>query len=533
MADRQTGSADLISQSLETIDKAVGVNETHQKNILVAATGGGISFIGKIFEYATRLIFSIVVARAIGVEEYGLYVLALTVAPIASMVALLGLQTGVVHFLSKAISEKDDQRIWGIIQVCAGIPGFLSILLGIVFQFLAEPIAILGFHEPKLVPLFRVASLSIPLEALGFIVYQIIISYKKPKYSVLSNNIVMPLAKLILAAIFLVLGMRVFGVVLAHVIGSAIGLSLMIYYLNSVFPLRRPLQPATRQPGLILRYSLPVHLGWVLNTVRGTLETLVLGLVGLTAGIGVFSIAQRVSVLGSLLFNAMGSISTPIFAGYYHQREMGLMKNIYQTTTKWIVMFNFPLFLTFLLFGKNILSIFGSDFSSGATGLIILAIGNLFYTGTGLGATILDMTNHTKVNGMNSAIMIIITITNDLLLIPRWGVIGAATASALSTVIVNIVCLIEVLVLLKMQPYERGILKPIFAGIIAAVITYFINSYLVLPSLIHLVVGGVILWGIYLLVLFMMGFSKEDWIVINNLRSRFKILIPSAKQVTL
>jgi O-antigen/teichoic acid export membrane protein len=233
-----------------------------------------------------------------------------------------------------------------------------------------------------------------------------------------------------------------------------------------------------------------------------------------------------------MFFLAVGNISTPIIADFHSRGEIGQLKKLYQTTTKWMVMFNFPLFLTLVIFSKPLLSIFGSDFTYGSMALIIIAIGNLVYTGTGLGANILDMTNHTKVNSANSAFLVIVTITSDLLLIPRWGVIGAAAASAFSTVIVNVVCLIEVYVLLKMQPYELTMLKPILAGLIAAAMTFMLNQYIVLPTLLYLLVGGTILWGSYALVLIILRFSEEDMLVINSFRARLKLLIPLSKSVS-
>lgn len=506
-------------------------DQTFSQNILFTAKGGSIAFTGRVFEYIVRFVFSIIVARIIGAEQYGLYTLALTLVPIASMMALLGLQTAVVAFLAPAIREQDDPKIWGIIQICAGIPLLLSILFGTILFLLAEPIATLGFHDPRLVPLLRIASVGIPLEALGFIAYQIIISYKKPQYSVLANNIVLPVTKLLLTVGLLVVGMGVSGIVSAHVFATALGLALIIYFVNSLFPLNRPINPARREFRQLIRYSLPVHLGWVFNTIRGTLEVIVLGFVGLTTGVGIFAVAQRLSSLGTLPFLSIGNIATPLIADFYHQGDLSQLKKLYQTTTKWVVMFNLPLFFFFVIFPKPLLSIFGAEFALGATALVILAVGNLFYTGTGFGANILDMTNHTKFNSANSAFLVVVTIAFDLFLIPRWGVLGAAAASAFSTVIVNVACLIEVFFLLKMHPYRRDVWKPIVAVSISALITLVLNQYLVLPPLLHLLIGGVILWGSYAIVLTLLGLSEEDIFIITYFRSRIKTFVSSIRSI--
>jgi len=523
------GNTNLTSQTLSESEAAVtgtASDKTFQQNMVTTAKGGSISFAGRIFEYVVRFVFSILVARVVGAEQYGLYTLALTISPIASMLALLGLQTGVVAYLAPAIRARNDSRIWGIIQVCAGIPAFLSIIFGATLFFFAVPVATLVFHEPRLIPLLQIVSVSIPLDTISFIAYQIIISYQKPKFSVLANNMVLPAAKLLLTILFLALGMGVMGIVLAHVIASAIGLALIIYFVNSLFALNRPLAQAERNVGKLLRYSLPVHLGWVLNTIRGSLETLVLGFVGLTTGVGIFAVASRLSSLGTMLFLSIGNISTPMIADFFSQGDTKQLNQLYQTTTKWVVMFNVPLFLTFVLFSGPLLSIFGADFKNGATALIVLSIGNLVYTGTGLGANILDMTNHTKFNSINSVFMVIVTISSDLLLIPRLGVIGAAIASSFSTVIVNVVCLIEVYVLLKMQPYGRDIFKPVLAGAITAALVLGFNQFQVLPSFYHVLVGIMILWSVYILIMIRLGLSQDDRLILAKLRSRLKLMIP-------
>lgn len=527
--DVKAEAAGSFSTEVNSADTKTADDHTFQQNILVAAKGGSVSFAGRLFEYAIRFVFSIIVANWIGAEQYGLYTLGLTIVPIASMLSLLGLQTGVVAFLPPAIHDKDESRIWGIIQVCGGIPALLSFAFGALLFAFANPIAVAWFHEPRLIPLLRVVSLAIPLEALGFIAYQIIISYKQPKFSVLANNIILPSAKLGLTVIFLLLGLGVFGIISAHVISTAVALALILYFVNALFPLRRPIHTAKRETGRLLRYSLPVHVGWVLSTVRGTLETLVLGFVGLTTGVGVFAVAQRLSSLGTLFFLAVGNISTPLIADLYSRGQFEPLRKLYQTTTRWVITFNLPLFLAFVFFTKPLLSIFGGDFTTGAAGLVVLAVGNLVYTGTGPGANVLDMTNHTKFNSINSVFMLVVTIASDLLLIPRWGVIGAAAASAFSTVIVNIVCLLEVYFLVKMQPYEPKIFKPILAGLFSAVVVYLFNSVVSLPSLLLLFTGSLVLWGSYALSLAVLGFSADDKLVMKNMLARFGIRLPLRK----
>jgi O-antigen/teichoic acid export membrane protein len=499
----------------------------YRKNLLLTAKGGGLSFIGRVFEYAMRFVFSIIVARTLLAENYGLYVIGLTVASIVPAMSMLGLQTGMVRYLAPAVGMRDEKRMWGIIQVCLGIPAVISLVLAAGVFLLAEPIAISIFKDARLIAIIQLVSLCIPLETISFLAYVIVISFKQPKYMVFVSDFLTPLVKLLLTIGFLLLGWGTVGAVMAYVAASAVGMIAILYFVNALFSLRRPLQSAERQTKEILIYSMPVYLAYVLSTVRGTVETLVLGFFGLTAGVGIYSIAQRLSALGSMVYLAIGNISTPVFADLNTRGDKAQLRAFYKTTSKWIFTFNLPLFLTFAIFAVPILSIFGAEFTEGALGLMILALGSLFYTGTGLGANVLDMTDHTRLNSINSAMMVIITIIMDLFLIPRFGILGAAIAAAFSTVIVNIVCMIEVFVIHKMLPFERGFLKLLAAGLVAAVVTLFITPHLTLPSLLLLAIGASILWGVYLLTLFALGISPEDRMVIASFRYRLKRLLPN------
>ena len=104
---------------------------SEKQNILTAAKGGGVSFVGRIFEYVVRFVFGIFIARVVGVEQYGLYTLAITVSLIATNISMLGLQTGMVRFLPAKIREGDEKSVWGIIQVSVGLPALISILLSL------------------------------------------------------------------------------------------------------------------------------------------------------------------------------------------------------------------------------------------------------------------------------------------------------------------------------------------------------------------------------------------------------------------
>jgi O-antigen/teichoic acid export membrane protein len=269
----------------------------------------------------------------------------------------------------------------------------------------------------------------------------------------------------------------------------------------------------------------------MVTTLRSNFSTFVLGFLGLTTGVGVYAAASRFSMIGSMFYLSVGNISTPIIADIHSQGDPVKLRAYYATTTRWLVMFNLPVFLTSVLFAKPLLWIFGDDFTTGAASMMILAFGTLAYTATGVGANILDMTDHPRVNTINSVIMVLITIILNVLLVPRWGVTGAAAASSISTVMVNVMCLIEVRVLLNLQPYNRSFIKPIVAGLTAALVANLLNHFFELTYLLELIVGGGMLWIVYVFTLYQLKLPPDDRLVIERLLSRFLVKRPVVQDV--
>lgn len=521
----------LRSPKIPTGGKQTETNREGSKDVLTAAKGSGISFAGKLFEYVVRFAFGILIARVVGVEQYGLYILAITVSLIASNIARLGLQVAMVRFLPSAIREKDSQSMWGIIQVCVGLPALISLLLAVGLFLLAGPLATLLFHDLRMAPLLRIVSLLVPLDTLAFMATVITISFKQLKYSVIANNILAPMGKLLLSAGFLAVGLSTKGILVAQVIASAAGLTMLVYYVNALFPLLRAFGSARPYIGQLLRYSLPVHLGWMVNVLQSNISTFVLGFWGLATGVGLFTAASRFSMIGSMFYSSLGYISTPIIADLHSLGETSHMKAYYQTTTRWLVMFNLPVFLTSVLFAEPLLWLFGDDFKAGAASMMILAAGTLAYTSTGIGANILDMTDHPRVNTANSVILVFITILLNVFLIPLWGVVGAAFASSIATVVGNILCLLEVWILLKMQPYNRSFFKPLVAGLAAGLAAVLLNHFLNVPMLLQLIIGGGTLWVVYVSGLYLLKLSPDDQIVFNRFLSRVWSKLPKAQDL--
>lgn len=494
------------------------------KNIVLAAKGGGIAFAGNLSTYITRFAFGVVLARSLGPDMVGLYSLSLTVTQIAATLASLGLSAAMARYVSIAASQEDEDGIWGTIQIGIAIPSLVSAILAAGIILLARPISYRVFGRSDLAPLLRLASLSIPLLSMVSMLSAITQGFKRMEYKVYAEDITLNLLKLILLVVLVGLGYKVMGAMIGHIVALAVAMAMLLYFVHRLFPLNRSPYTSKRKIGEILSFSLPLYLSGLLSRFSGGLETLMLGFFGVMSGVGIYTTALRLSDIGKMFHHSLQRIAVPMIADLYHQNKMDQLGQVYQTITRWGMTFNLPVFLTLAIFAKPLLVIFGADFVAGTAGLIILAFGTLFNASTGVCGSVVTMTGHSRLTFANSIIYLVTNIALDLLLIPAWGGIGAALAVTVTDVIINILRTVQVFVLFRIWPYNRSFLKPVIASVVAGGTTYLIVQRLTsLPVILEFVLGVLWLWGTYASIIMLLKLSDEDHLVLDRLWARFGV----------
>lgn len=496
---------------------------TSDGDIILVAKGGGIAFTGNLLSYAIRFIFGIMIARMLGAELLGLYSLGTTIPEVMGALAILGLSTGMARYIPIAIDQKDERRLWGVLQQGIVIPTVISLFFTAGIFLFAEPLSRQLFGQPLLAPVLRLACLGIPLLALIEVLSAITQGFKRMEYKVYAQDITSNVLKLLLSAAFIAAGWSVMGAVNAYVIALAVTTAMLFYFVDRLFPLRRPWHTARRNTREMLGFTLPLYLSQFLAQFSGSIQVLLLGVFGAMSGVGIYIVARRLSEIGSLFYLSLQRIVSPMVSGFQAQGNFEPLKQVYQASTKWGMMFNLPVFLTVALLAEPLLAIFGATFVAGAPSLVILSFATLFDVSTGMCGLVVTMTGHTKLTFINTVLSLAVIIGLDLLFIPLWGVTGAALAGALGIVIINSLRIVEVFVLLRMWPCNLSFLKPLAAAGVAGVAGYVANQWLTpMPVLLHVSLGTAILWSVYALAITCLGLSKQDRLILDRLWNRLR-----------
>lgn len=131
--------------------------------------GGSISFILKIVGLALGYVFSIIVARSLGAESFGIYSLCITIVTIASIIARFGFDTTILRLNAEYKSNKRERSLVPLSKLIFKVSLLISIVISIIIYFTAEFIAATIFNNIQLASSIKLVSLAITPFSLSLI----------------------------------------------------------------------------------------------------------------------------------------------------------------------------------------------------------------------------------------------------------------------------------------------------------------------------------------------------------------------------
>ena len=489
------------------------------KNNSIIAKESSVSFVGMGFGQFFRYLFTTLLARWVGVELIGIYSLSNAVTRIFEVIAKMGLDQGVLRAINRKNNNADKIKV----ILSALRMGFISSLFFMCIQILiANWLTINVFHQSSILSqVIIIHAFSLPLYILIHISSHSIQAYKILKYKIFVNEIQNPLI-LLLSMIFMYLYVsKEQAITFPIVITSLFGLFTINIFLRKISSVSILSIKSGRIDKKLLNYSLPIMFMSVLGTFLHWTDTFMLGYYTDTLTVGLYHPAARTAGIIRLLLLAFSGIYGPIIAEMYMRKQKIEMDNLFKLVTRWVTTFSIPFLILILVFSKKIMLIFGIDFVSGHSILVILALAAFIQAIFGIGGTTLNMTGFPKVNLFNTCIGFAFNIILNIVFIPMYGGYGAALATFVTLSIIAIMRIFQNWKLLNLTPWNKKIFKPIVSGLFAIFIVLLIKPYLMpFHTIITIVFGAFIIFISYFLFLFLLGLDDDDRELKNTLLNR-------------
>jgi len=497
---------------------------TMQSELTGAAGSAAIVGVGNIAGNVLKYGSNLIIQRGFGPSVYGIYSISYALVSLIAALFNLGLDDAMVRYTAMYRTKKKMQALGGLTIFCTSTAGIAG-LLGAILVVLYAPTLASFRHDVRIIPVLQFMAPLVPMLCMQIMWYSGLQGLKAFKWRVLAERIISPIVMVAVLLVILFIAHNVIGVVIATLAGIAASMVFSLYALIRLLPNSAKRGRKQYELQEWLHFAIPNFLTSIVDMTLESTDTLLLAFFAISnEQIGLYTAAIKLSGFIIMPQTSLNSMFAPTIAELHTKGEHEKLAIMFKVVTKWSLTLSLPIFFTITLFSRPILAISSHGFVEAWPILIAFALGNIINTSTGAVGYLLMMTGHQKVSVFNSITAVIINVVAGVVLAPRYGAMGVAVSTGLAIAVVNLLKLLQVHLLLKIHPYNMGMLKPLFAGIFSSAI---IGSFIYLMNF-HQIN---LLFQLLLIPVFLIAYSafivifrlgSEDQVIIDALAKKFK-----------
>jgi O-antigen/teichoic acid export membrane protein len=400
--------------------------------------GASSSAVLKVVYTGLTFVTAILLARFLGVDEYGTYVYAMSWVLLLGVFAGLGLNQVLVANVAVYHQKDDWAHISGILRFAIAAVTAASILCALAVVGTGW---LLHRDEPSLYIALLLACLLLPLRALLLPIGATQNGLRQVTYAQIPTLLLTPACFLMVLALSFGLEFSprtAPAAIILQAIATSVGVVVAVLLLRKGLaaagrPSRFP--PPHYEPKTWFLSGVPLILMGSMFLVNSNADILMLGGLAGPTEAGIYKAAARGAELLAFGLSIIGAPLGPIVARLYAADDRTRLQ---RELVRWgRIAFVPTLILAAILVlgGKWFLSLFGADFvtDEASSALSILALGQLVRAGAGPVEQLLIMTGNGRAAAWLLAVAAAVNVALNAALIPAWGVGGAAVATASST----------------------------------------------------------------------------------------------------
>ena len=471
-----------------------------------------VTFSGLVYGNFNRYLYSALLARWVGAEFLGIYSLANAIMLISEVVAKMGLETGVMRFVSRLNPELDQEKIQKIIASALKMTTIFSLVIMVALIISSGAIVKNILNEPSLLKLVIIIfAIAIPFNALTLVSAFATQGFKRLKYKILVTQFLNPTLLLTTMVICYWFISAESALMAPMLITGIIGFFVMLGVLKKVTGVSNNQIMKAKVDTSLLNFSYPLMFVTILQTFMHWMDILMLGYFTDATTVGLYHPAARTAGLLQALLLSFISIYAPMMAQFHREGDRKKMDDTYKLVSRWLLMCAIPISAIFIIFPGKVMLLFGPEYLPSAKILVILTGATFIQAIFGAAGPTLSMSGHTKLVLWNTIGAFALNFGLNIYLIPNYGIIGAAIATLTSLIVVGFARTIEVSVILRMNFFDRKVIKPIFAGIMVFTGLLLIKDFIMpFHTLITLLSAGIFSVGSFGLIMWILKIEDED-----------------------
>ena len=485
-------------------------------------------FVSKLATY----LFRIIAARTYGPEIWGIYSLALMVLGWITILSSFGLFDGLLRFIPLFRGKNETSKINYIVNVVKYVTLILGIFFGVLIYFLAPYISINLFHNRELIWFLQISSFFIFLTNLSLLYVIIIRGYERIKQYSLFYNIIQNTVRLIFLIIFIFLGFQGGFVLIAYFLGT-VALFLVSYAYTKInlkevykkYSLK--LEQKKEIINNLFIFSIPILFYSTVNTVLAGVDSFSIGYFRTISEVGIYNVIIPIAIIFTVTTEIFMQLFFPLVTREYSKKNYPLIKQLSQQIGKWIFILNMPALILVLLFPGAVINIlFGKEYLAGENALRLLSIGYFIFSISTVSSNLILIKGKSKTIFFSISASAIINIILNFILVPRYGITGAAFSTTTSLIVLSVIYLINAKISFNIIPMKKEAIRIFLVALIPTIFLLVIKHFIDINAL-SIIVLGISFLLVYIFLIFLSScLDDNDMMIIRAIKRK---LLPETR----
>lgn len=445
------------------------------------ARGSTANLLGALVSAVSTIGLTVVVTRGLPQDTAGVFFSTTSLFMVAIAVGQLGTNVGLVYFLSRARSLGHVEIRGRLFRTATRPVMVVAVVMTVLLLVFAEQVSrvVNPDHVAQSAAYLRGVAVFIPFAGLE----NVTLAGTRGMGTMRANVVTEQLGRPLLQVLMVLLAVAVFdgrglGIAWAFTYLPAALIALRFWHLTGRRAERRAaaaaldgsddgardraddrsgdLEAAGPSTGAFWRFTSPRAAAGIAQVCMQRLDIVLVAALAGAVPAAIYTATTRFLVLGQMGQRAISLAVQPRLGEALAVEDSGYAKELYRVSTSWLMLVTWPMYLMFCFFGERLLALFGRNYHSGQSVLLLLSLTMLIATGCGMVDMVLVMAGRSSWSLANLALSLGVQMGVDVLLIPGHGILGAAIGWGAGILAANVVPLVQVAMAVGLHPFGRS-----------------------------------------------------------------------------
>lgn len=241
--------------------------------------------------------------------------------------------------------------------------------------------------------------------------------------------------------------------------------------------------------------------------IRNNIDNIFIGSYLDLEQVAIYSVAFLIASMIEVPAGALSKIADPKISDALARNDLRLIKEVYFKSTRLLMIVGGLLFVGIFINIKELLSLLPEQYVAGSNAVIILSVSALFNMATGMNSAIIFYSDKYKQGSVMLLALIVLSVVLNMILIPLYGIEGAAVATGTALLLFNAFKTIIIYKGYDLQPFGGYVF--IVLGLIGACIgvNYFLPE--ISSPILDIIYRSAVVTGIYAAGIYFSGIAGE------------------------